>query len=100
MSTHEKLEELLAVLKSVYLWIKPHLPQKPVIMWHAHLLGRRVLIMKAELAISAATFVRLSAMPSITPMRYTFMSEQRQALLKHKNDAIAQASDKPHKWAC
>ena len=103
VTTYEKLEELLAVLKSVYLQIKPPStitktsrcmacpPSKEESTIHECRAG--------NISRHIHDAVR-DAFHYPNEVWNTFMPEQHQALLKHKNDAVAQASHKPHKWAC
>ena len=103
VTTYEKPEELLAVLKSVYLQIKLPLSIEKT-SHHVALLPS-----EAESTIHESRAGNIShhiheavhdAFHYPNEVWNTFTPEQHQALLKHKNDAIAQASDKPHKWAC
>ena len=102
VTTYEKPEELLAVLKSVYLQIK--LPSS--IAKTSHCVARPPSQAESTIHESRAGDIGHHIHEAVCDAFHypnevwnTFMPEQCQALLKHKNDAIAQASHKPHKWA-
>ena len=102
VTTDEKPEELLAVLKSVYLRIKPPSSIAKT--------SRRVACPPSEAESTSHEskagdidrHIREAVRDAFhypNEVWSTFTPEQRQALLEHKNDAIAQAGNKPHKRA-